>query len=43
MVVPERKKKSVGTLARTQTDRDDVGRACTRHVQFEETRRKKEG
>ena len=25
-------KRSVGTLGKKQTDRDDVGRGCTRHV-----------
>ena len=29
------KKRSVGTLGKKQTDRDDVCRACTRHVQIE--------
>ena len=34
MVLPQRKKRSVGTLGKKQADRDDVGRAGTRHVQI---------
>ena len=29
------KKRSVGTLGKKKTDRDDVCRACTRHVQIQ--------